>query len=158
MSPERASPPTSAGLASAPRRHSETQGTQIIYTLDGQQAFIQTGQVVPIAERRVDVYGHVREGVRYQQATSGFYVLPRLAGEQVILEIRAHDTSVERHGRASFQTQQADTVLRGQIGAWLPLAGVSQTQQRSRQGVLYYSKRETVQDAQLYIRVDVVAD
>lgn len=82
-------------------------------------------------EQRVDQQVQALEGGRahistgtmrfYSEASTGFDVLPRLAGANVTLEIYAQQERYARGG--AIQAQRADTVVRGRLGEWIELVG-----------------------------------
>jgi type II secretory pathway component GspD/PulD (secretin) len=137
---------------------SAKNGTQTVHTLEGQQAFIQVGQLVPVPERSIDRYGVERESIQYKNATTGFYVLPRLSGDQVILDISPHSISLNRHGQQKFDVQQAQTTLRGKVGEWLSIGGVQQKAHSSSKGITYSTRRQDGLDSNFQIRVEIIAE
>ena len=108
-----------------------------VQALEGRPAYIRSGSRVPLrtTER---YYG---QGVPYQRSstqlhdvTSGFYVVPRLNGNSVTLEIVQHnDKPGQRRGVIS--TQSTGTVVRGRLGEWFELGGINGSS-NSRQGDL----------------------
>jgi hypothetical protein len=89
-----------------------------VQALEGRPAYITSGTRIPLqtSERYYD------RGVPYQQRTtqlqdvnSGFYVVPRVNGDEVTLEIMQHD---DRPGerRGVINTQATGTVVRGRLG------------------------------------------
>ena len=120
---------------------------QQVQALEGRSAFIASGSRIPVQDvERYYVNGHLHERrvTRMQDASSGFYVVPRLNGEYVTLEIDQRD---DRPGmrRGVISTQSTDTVVRGVLGEWISLGGVNATS-NSRQGGLGRSQasQETV--------------
>ena len=139
-------------------RHSAKKGTQTVHTFEGQQAFIQVGQLVPVPERSIDRFGNQRESIQYKNATMGFYVLPRLSGDQVILDISPHSISLNRHSQQRFDIQQAQTTLRGKIGEWISIGGIKQQRHSSSKGITYSSRRHDGLNSDFQIRVDIIAE
>lgn len=137
---------------------SEKNGIQTVHTLDGRQALIQVGKLVPVPERSIDQFGRQHESIHYKNATTGFYVLPRLSNDQVILEISPHSISLNRHGQQSFDVQQAQTTVRGKIGEWISIGGVNQQSHSSSKGITYSTRRNDGLDSDFQIRVDVIAE
>ena len=129
-----------------------------INVTEGRQAFIQTGQLIPVGERHIDQFGRKNNTVRYQSANSGFYVVPRLSGDLVNLEILQNNTQIDRHGRQTLNTQSAGTTLRGRLGEWISIGGVSQQSTQSSSGILHSTRRSSHNDSQLYIKVDIVSN
>ena len=132
--------------------------TQQIRTLEGRPAFIATGQSVPIKERsRVIVQGRIYDNTstRYEDATTGFYALPRLQGNRVTLEISPHRreyNSGDRH----FETQQASTVVSGRLGEWIQIGGVNSRVDQSRSGISRSHSTQISSDQQIFLRVDEI--
>jgi hypothetical protein len=137
---------------------SAQNGTQTVHTLEGRQALIQVGQLVPVPERSIDRFGNQRESIQYKNATTGFYVLPRLSGDQVILDISPHSISLNRHGQHSFDIQQAQTTVRGKIGEWLSVGGVQQKSHSTSKGITYSTRRHDGLNTDFQIRVDIIAE
>lgn len=137
---------------------SEKNGVQTVHTLDGRQALIQVGKLVPVPERSVDQFGRQRESIHYKNATTGFYVLPRLSNDQVTLDISPHSISLNRHGQQSFDVQQAQTTVRGKIGEWISIGGINQQSHSSSKGITYSTRRNDGLDSDFQIRVEVITE
>jgi hypothetical protein len=92
-------------------------------------------------------------GKQLQDVTSGFYVVPRLNGDEVTLEIMQHD---DRPGqrRGAINTQSAGTVVRGRLGEWVELGGV-ETSNNSQEGGLGQAVNSQAGDVQgIQVRVE----
>jgi hypothetical protein len=108
-----------------------------VQALEGRPAWINSGMRVPVSgvERyRRDGIPYQRRTTQLQDVTSGFYVVPRLQGDSVMLEILQHDDRVAR-GRDRVSTQSTGTVVRGRLGEWLELGGID-TRHDNREGGL----------------------
>ncbi|HDP88444.1 MAG TPA: hypothetical protein ENN42_00550 [Thioalkalivibrio sp.] len=137
-------------------RSTQGQSTQShgLRLLEGQSAFIRTGGEVPyittttiITGRRVTTIG----GTDFHRVESGFYVTPRIQGNQVILRIRPVQSSLNADG--SIDVQEAETVISGAVGEWITIGGAMHEEERSSQGVL--SSRRTTGDREDVISVRV---
>jgi hypothetical protein len=144
------------GIAGGNTRRDEHLMQQI-QVVDGGEAYIEVGEVVPLQERYI-----VRDGRRvreytstdYQPLTTGFYVSPRLQGERVTLEISPHQRRATGTGR--IITQSLATTVSGRLGEWLPVA-VSDTQDTARDHALPRRDRETVRDERrILLKVETV--
>ena len=129
---------------------------QMVQALEGRPAFIAGGSSVPVPEvERYMINGrvHERRVTRMVDASSGFYVVPRLSGEHVTLEIHQRD---DRPGmrRGVINTQSTDTIVRGRLGEWISLGGLSSAS-NSRQGGFgrSHTSRESV-ERQIEVRVE----
>lgn len=135
-----------------------SQQTQSIRTMDGAPAYIKTGNVLPVPNYQVyrDGYGYSYENRSTQlvEATSGFEVVPRLAGQQVILEVSPWS---DRFGnRRQIQTQQAATVVRVNLGEWVEIGGVELSGYRTGNSPFGYSRQENQTWLRILVKVDIV--
>jgi hypothetical protein len=137
---------------------SAQNGTQSVHTVEGRQAFIQVGELVPVPGGSIDRYGNQRESIQYKNATTGFYVLPRLGGDQVILDISPHSISLNKRGQHRFDIQQAQTTLHGKIGEWISIGGIHQQGHSGSKGIARFSRRHDELNSDLQIRVDIIAE
>jgi hypothetical protein len=138
--------------------NSPQDSTQSVHTIEGRQAFIQVGQLVPVPERSIDSFGNQRQSIDYKNATTGFYVLPRLSGDQVILDISPHSIAIGKHGQHRFDIQRAQTTLRGKIGEWLSIGGIHQQRHSGSKGTAYTSRRRDGLNSDFQLRVDIIAE
>jgi len=124
------------------RTRSDLDLTQSVQTLEGRPAFIATGTAFPIPiGQRVIVGGVVRygRGVEYRNAATGFYVLPRVAGDLVTLEISTQMDEPES-GFRSFEFQHTHSTVSGRMGNWIDIGRIDTQGQISRSGILQHGK------------------
>jgi len=120
------------------RRSSTTQSSQqFIQATEGQSAYISSGLSVPLQTTERYYSGAVpyqRSTTQYHDVTRGFYVIPRINGDIVTLEINQHN---EQPGRkyGVIDTQRVDTVVSGRLGDWIDLGGVNTTQAAHQGGL-----------------------
>ncbi len=120
------------------RTRSHSDVTHSVQVLEGHAAFIATGESVPIPEQTTIVTRNTlrqQRTTRYRDVASGFYVVPRVNGNRVTLEI---GTQMNRPGnrRGYYETQQAQTIVSGQLGEWISLGGTSRTTDTTGHDVL----------------------
>ena len=139
-------------------RRSVGNSTQTVHALEGRQAFIQIGQLVPVPERSVDRFGNQQESIKYINASTGFYVLARITDEQVSLDVSPHSITVNKHGQQGFNIQQAKTTLRGKVGTWFSLGGIQQKQHTNSKGITYSTQGRNGLNSEIQIRVDIIAE
>lgn len=116
-------------------RYRRTSGHKV-QALEGRPAFIASGTRIPVHDvERYTRHGQVHERyvTRMVDASSGFYVVPRVNGEHVTLEMHQRD---DRPGgyRGVINTQSTDTVVRGRLGEWISLGGINTTRSSSEGG------------------------
>lgn len=105
--------------------------TQQIQVLEGGRARVSVGQSVPYAQRQVvrtPWKTKVTEGTQFREVNSGFYVLPRVNGNRVTLEISTQNDMLSQNSGAQPATrmQQMNTTLSGRLGEWLVLGDTFQ--------------------------------
>ncbi len=88
---------------------------QRIQVLEGRRAHIATGASRPL---------QLRDGTLIQDIATGFDVIPRLAGDNVLLEIAPQRQVAGTAGPGSVQMQRAASTIRARLGEWVELAGV----------------------------------
>ena len=120
-------------------RNSQADGvTQTVQALEGAPAQIQVGESVAVPQttvigdiRRPGVAGAVVNGPPvFRDATTGFQVVARMAGDRVTLEISPRrDTLSGDNGAMAIQ--RAATTVSGRLGDWIDLGGISSGEARS---------------------------
>lgn len=109
------------------------RGTQTIRALEGREAFIRVGQSVPVRGqqvRRTVVGGQVVEQVvnttEYREVATGFYVLARVAGDRVTLDVSPQRESLSRQAPGAVDVQSVVTTVSGRLGEWIEIAAIGQ--------------------------------
>jgi hypothetical protein len=111
----------------AARRTTATQNEhrQTIRALDGQRVYIRIGQSLPHLQRVWMLAGMNRavlaQGVVYQDATTGFDVLPRAQGANVHLEITPRVSSLVDPSIGLVSFQELSTSVTVKPGEWVDL-------------------------------------
>jgi hypothetical protein len=149
------------GSAAAIRLESNTASrrsddVQTVRVLEGNEAYVHAGQSLPVPMKEHSLmFGSgvsVREGVRYESFGSGFSVRPTLDGNRVTLHIRPGRRELRLDGRVNVQ--RASTVVSGQLGRWMQIAGgtgdASSGERRIGSTGSTYSRR----DGAIYVKVD----
>jgi hypothetical protein len=117
----------------------EDHKTQQVQVMEGGRALVRVGQAQPVTQRQqwVTPQGQIQvmETTQYREASSGFYVQPRLSGERVTLEITARNDAPAPEAGAYAQVQQVSTTISGELGAWLVLSDLSQQASGERSAV-----------------------
>ena len=130
---------------------------QNVRVLEGNAAFIRAGQSVPYPTQTIvrDRFGTtVVQETQFQDVTSGFYVLPRVSGSQVTLEINPQRNTLGSRG--AVNVQQASTVLSGRLGEWIELGGVGQQGRSGTSGTVYSTQDVSADNRSIFVRVEEV--
>jgi len=97
------------------------QNIQTVRTMEGVPAHIKAGNIYPA--QFFATYGYAT-ATDYAEATTGFAVIPRLAGDQVILSVSPW--SDRMNGRGQIETQNAQSSIRMNLGEWVELGGIGE--------------------------------
>lgn len=143
--------------ADARSRTESGRTVQTVQTVDNGQATIFLGTSMPVPATQI-VTGPggtvVTRTQQYVSAGSGFTVLPRLVGDQVTLTIAPQAQRIQ--GRGTINGSGLSTTVRGRLGQWMPLGGVSQSRQVNGSGLLDSNSASTEADTSYWIRVDAL--
>jgi len=139
----------------------DERNTQQLQVLEGNRALVRSGQSVPVPQRQViqDRWGtRVIDSVQYQEINSGFYVLPRVNGDRVTLEISAqNDALVPGSGDLPvMRVQQASSTLSGRLGEWLEVGGLGQQKDHDNSTLSTRGTSRTSEQRSVLIRVEEV--
>lgn len=119
-----------AGVAST-RSLEDRHNTLQLQMLEGSRALVRSGQSVPAPQRQVirDQWGtRVIDSMQYREVSSGFYVLPRISGDRVTLEISAQNDALAPGSgeQSAARVQQTSSTVSGHLGEWLEVGGLGQ--------------------------------
>jgi hypothetical protein len=126
---------------------------QQVQVVEGGTAWIGTGVSRSLPERRT-IPGTGQQTYVIQEATTGFAVQPRLAGNTVHLDIAPQREALGPRG--SMQSQRISTSASGRLGAWFAIGGVVAASARNDRGIAT-SGRTTSSDSQrIWVKVEEV--
>lgn len=139
------------------------RNTQSVRVMEGREAFVRVGQSAPVRERQVQrsVVGgrmveQVVETAQYRDAATGFYVLPRVTGDRVTLDISAQRESFSKPVQGGVNVQSMVTNVSGRLGEWMEIGGIGQDAS-GQQSVLLGRTTTTTRDSQrVLIKVEEV--
>lgn len=135
--------------------------TQQLQVLEGNKALVKSGQSVPVPERQVvqNAWGtQVIETTRYRDVSSGFYVLPRIHGETVTLEISAQNDSLAQHLNAGSlpvaRVQDTSSIVSGRLGEWINVGGIGQQSSTDNSTITTRSTSRLNEERTVLIKVE----
>lgn len=139
------------------RTHGRDEGTRVqtVLTVDGQAAWVNVvdARPQPWLNQAWTPYGPVvQEGIGWQAAQSGFFVTPRLRGDEVQIEIASRQERFAGDGSGSLDSSSVDTVVAGRLGEWLPIGGTAGAQGE----LLAHTRRQSATHTGFWVRVDPV--
>jgi len=136
------------------KRRVDEVDTQVVVTQEGRPALIHITQSFPVREIRNRESGNQIigiESIRFKNVRTGLRVLPRLNGDQVILEVSSQKARVNGQ---TLETFGIDTVVRGQIGEWMELGGVTQNVKGAETGIGNRAKTHKDESRKVFLKVD----
>lgn len=139
------------------------RSTQSVRVMEGREAYVRVGQSVPVRERQVQrtvVGGRVVEQVvdstQYRDVATGFYVLPRLAGDRVTLDISPQRESLSNQVRGGVNVQSMVTTVSGRLGQWMEIGGISQDTSGQQAVLLGRSATATRDSRRVLVKVEEI--
>lgn len=128
--------------------------TERLQVLEGSRAFIRTGRAVPVTRAQVAPAGGAPAvvGTAYQEADTGFYVVPRVAGERVTLEISATADKLDDRGEVDFQ--RVETTVSGRLGEWLSVGAITRRRQGRSSGILSEDSARSAEERTVLLKVE----
>jgi len=97
---------------------------QQVHTLSGQTAFIHTGTDIPELTLHLSTRGQLITGNHYRESGRGFYVLPVVQGDKVLVRVNPRERVPVTGEDGSLHISVLETQVQGALGEWLPLAAV----------------------------------
>lgn len=131
--------------------------SQQVRILSGNSAFIQTSKYVLVPQQQLIINGRkttVSRSVQYQDVSTGFYVTPRVVGNQVSLEISAHRQKLQSRRFGHIDQLQVSTSVQGLLGEWIELGTVEEITNSSQSGILSRQSRTATDSQHIFVKVD----
>jgi type II secretory pathway component GspD/PulD (secretin) len=128
-----------------------------IRVTEGNEAYIETGEQVPYFSG-IDWIGRrgVAGGIEYKDVITGFYVLPRVHGDNVTLRVSPFKNSLSNANAGNIETQSAQTTLTGRIGEWLLIGGVTEQLKRAQSGTGTSVSTRSRNNESIWIKADLI--
>ncbi len=143
------------------RRVQSERNQQTVQVLEGTSAFIRVGQSVPVPRQQVvqtviggQVVTQVVDNVDYRDAGTGFHVLPRVAGDNVTLDISPQHDTFNRQLPGAIDTQHVATTVSGRLGEWIEIAGLDQDRSRGQSVLLGRASSSGADNRRVLIKVE----
>ncbi|MGI9262540.1 MAG: hypothetical protein ACR2QR_10920 [Woeseiaceae bacterium] len=124
---------------------------------EGTEAYIETGERIPY------FYGAAWRGrrgfagsVEYKDAITGFYVLPRIRGNNVILDVSPFKSSQSTTDGDNIDTLSAGTTVTGRVGEWILVGGVTEQLEQSQSTTGSTVATQGRRNTGIWIKADLV--
>lgn len=137
----------------------ERADTQFVTALEGRPAFIRSGQLLPLPQTAAVLtpYGAtVHQGIAYHEVGSGFYVTPRVHGDEVSLDISPYAAHPSRAGAGAIDTRGLTSAARGKLNQWIPLGGAAERAHDTYGHTLHATERQASAVYDVWVKVEVV--
>ena len=116
------------------RTSGSERGSQTVQVLEGNSAYIRTGESRPVPNRQVVrtmVNGRIVEQVvdstTYREAVTGLWVLPRINGDRVTMDLAPQREAFDNRTPGGVQGSRILTTVTGRLGEWIELGGVDRS-------------------------------
>jgi len=142
-------------------RNESSSNTQSLRVMEGREAFVSIGQSVPVRGREVrrtvvggQVVEQVVDSTQYRDIATGFYVLPRVSGDRVTLDISPQRESLSRQVPGGVSVQSMVTTVSGRLGEWMEIGGIGQDASGQQSVLLGRSVSTTRDSRRVQVKVD----
>jgi hypothetical protein len=128
---------------------------QHITVMDGREAFIAVGEIVPFTQEWVTLtrrYASIQTTTEFTDVTTGFSVRPRSLGDMIELEITPQVKQLNRNGFIDYES--LISVVQINRGEWLDLGGLMQNKDEVSRAILSRQSNRQSTNNQLKVRVE----
>ena len=156
----RRSPPNTGRVEVENNEGKSTQNTQqFITVLDGENAFIKVGQVIPFTQEWVTItrrYVQIERITDWREVTIGFAVRPRAIGnaENGLIELDIEPRIMRHNGQGIITLNTLQTTVRARLGDWVDLGQSMQNNDDVSRKILGYSQSASQQSNQLLVKIE----
>jgi hypothetical protein len=128
---------------------------QDITVMDGREAFIAVGEIVPFTSEWVTLtqrYASIQSTTDFVDVTTGFAVRPRSLGDVIELEITPRVKQLNRNGFIDYES--LSSVVQVNRGEWFDLGGLMQSKDEVSRAILSRESSRQSSSNQLRVRVE----
>ena len=141
------------------RSSTDIDAEHMIRVIEGGQAFIAAGKIRPYEHRTIIRHRHgvsVYDSVDYQDVTSGFYVTPRLIGNnKVSLHVQPHYRTANQARSGTIDVQEAGTRVEANLGEWIQIGGIGIGTKSKDSAIISTSHSSNNTQSEIYLKVDL---
>ncbi len=134
---------------------------QTVQVMDGSTAYVQAGRSAPVPQQTITrsvvngrVVERVTDSVDYRSASTGFYVVPRVSGDRVTLDVSAQREALLRHVPGMVDDQRVVTTVAGRLGEWIDVAVMGEQRGSERDGLLGRSSAARTENRSVVLKVE----
>lgn len=137
-------------FGNAQSNQNSSSSQQTLRILSGGEGQIQTGLSRPINYAYTDANGRVQYNDSTQDAITGFRIRPRVAGNNVIIDITAGTSRFEGN---QTRGMQASTRVEGRLNEWIEIARVGENAQGQSIMFLGASRGQSSRSGSIKVKV-----
>lgn len=124
---------------------------------EGAEGYIETGEQIPyFSGGNWIVPGAAAGGIAYRDVTTGFYVLPRIHGDNVTLRVSPFKNSQSKTRDGNIETRHIDTTISGRVGEWMLIGSTTEQSGRSQNSTGSYASTRRNANESIWIKADLV--
>lgn len=149
------------------QRAVENNITQQVQVLEGREAYISTGEVIPVRNRGAvagsgGIYRY--DSTEFYPAVTGFYTIPRLNGDEVFLEMNTVSRKRNNlkmsgyHPQQNFAVSNINTSVTGKLGEWMVIGNIDQSGVNKNRGIAASSRQQQSASSTVSVRVEKIQD
>ena len=149
------------------QRAVEDNITQQVQVLEGREAYISTGEVIPVRYRGAvagsgGIYRY--DSTEFYPAVTGFYTIPRLNGDEVFLEMNTVSRKRNNlkvggyHPQQNIAVSNINTSVTGKLGEWIVIGNIDQSGVKKNQGIAAKSRQQQSSSSTVSVRVEKIQD
>lgn len=141
------------------RSASDERVDQRVQVLEGGRATIASGQSRPLQQRQViRTPGGVivQDSTTMQEIATGFEVVPRVSGRNVMLVIAPQRETPGAFG--TVHSHRAATTVSAPLGEWFEIGGTAQSSDRDQRGILSSAQSRSTESRRIWVKVEELAN
>ena len=124
---------------------------------EGNEGYIETGEQIPyFSGANWMAPGTAVGGIAYRDVTTGFYVLPRIHGDNVTLLVSPFKNSQSKRRAGNIETRQVNTTITGRVGEWLLIGGATEQARHSQSNTGSYISTQRNTNESIWIKAELV--
>jgi len=143
----------------ATRDREQPELNQQVQAVEGVWARVVLGRAIPVVEQSITAGPQgsvVRQGTEYKEVNSGFEILPRVMGQNVVVEVRAFHGGTARENGGVLERSQVQSTVQGPLGAWLDVGGSLTSATRDERGTVYATRSREERQSRVQIKIELI--
>jgi hypothetical protein len=131
--------------------------TQSLQVLDGESALVTVGKEIPFTRELALVAGRhtgIAQKIDLRKVTTGFWIRPRLQGEEILLEITTHMALLEPFSEGVKEVQKLTTSARVPLGEWYNLSNHLKNGDEISRAILLWRAGQGSEEHDVWVKIE----